>query len=259
MHSPPLRAYVTNPFPGGILTSVCSSFEDLDGHGHGAKLEALVMVPSMALCLTNLVSGLDFKKLALKFRNINCFFSIARDRDTGRIYPDPATGVPRIEYTPSAFDNANIMEGFIAVAKICYVEGATEIYVSLPGVPPFIREPEDGSAAPSGADDLDAGVTDPRFVAWLKEIQRVGNKPPGAIFASAHQMGSNRMSVREKDGVVDPKGRVWGTEDLYVSDASVFPSASGVNPMITNMAISDWISRGISKELRSANGKGARL
>jgi choline dehydrogenase-like flavoprotein len=37
---------------------------------------------------------------------------------------------------------------------------------------------------------------------------------------------------------------------LYVADASVFPSASGVNPMITVMAISDWISRGIVDELR---------
>jgi choline dehydrogenase-like flavoprotein len=36
---------------------------------------------------------------------------------------------------------------------------------------------------------------------------------------------------------------------LYVSDASVFPSASGVNPMVTNMGISDWISRGIVKEM----------
>lgn len=63
-------------------------------------------------------------------------------------------------------------------------------------------------------------------------------------------MGTSKMSTRPEDGVVDPKGKVWGTEDLYVSDASVFPSASGVNPMVTNMAISDWISRGIGKELK---------
>jgi choline dehydrogenase-like flavoprotein len=212
------------------------------------------MVPSIAMSLSNFATGLDFKKLALRYRNTNCYISLARDRDTGRIYPDPTTGVPRIEYTPSAFDSANVMEGFVALAKICYVEGATEIHAGLPGVAPFIREP-----AAAGSEDIDLGVQEPRFVAWLKEMQRVGNKPPGAVFASAHQMGSNRMSVRERDGVVDPHGRVWGTENLYVSDASVFPSASGVNPMITNMAISDWISRGISKELKSPNGKSARL
>lgn len=68
-------------------------------------------------------------------------------------------------------------------------------------------------------------------------------------------MGSNRMSVRPQDGVVDPKGRVWGTENLYVADASVFPSASGVNPMVTNMAVSDWISRGVVRELRRVESR----
>jgi len=68
-------------------------------------------------------------------------------------------------------------------------------------------------------------------------------------------MGTSRMSTRPENGVVDPKGKVWGVENLYVSDASVFPSASGVNPMVTNMAISDWISRGISKELNGEVGE----
>ena len=190
---------------------------------------------------------------ALKLRHTNGFISIIRDRDTGRIYPDPVTQAPRIEYTPSAFDRAHIMEGLIALAKMCYVTGATEIHPCIQGVKPFIRD-QDVSPSPV---DIDPGVTDPKFAAWIAEMKRIGNKPPVGTFASAHQMGSNRMSAREKDGVVDPRGRVWGTEDLYVSDASVFPSASGVNPMVTNMAISDWISRGVSKELRGM--KEARL
>lgn len=151
------------------------------------------------------------------------------------------------------------MEGVIAQCKICYVTGAEEIHLANHGVSPFIRNP-DGfdkstktSTTTSGngnESDDEAGINDPRFSAWIAEIRRVGNHPGVAAFGAAHQMGSNRMSVRPQDGVVDPKGKVWGTEGLYVSDASVFPSASGVNPMVTNMAISDWISRGISKQLR---------
>lgn len=188
------------------------------------------------------------------------FISIARDRDTGRIYPDAASGLPRIEYTPSTFDRGHIMTGVIALAKMCYVTGAAEIHVCIQGVKPFIRDEDIKSATPDTPipDDMDPGVTDPRFAQWLVEIERIGNKPPIGTFACAHQMGSNRMSAREKDGVVDPKGRVWGTEGLYVADASVFPSASGVNPMVTNLAISDWISRGVSKELRGMSTE-ARL
>ena len=211
------------------------------------------------MSMSNVAVGLDFKKLALKFRHTNSWISLARDRDSGRVYPDPATGGIRIEYTPSTFDRQHILTGCVALAKIAYVEGATEIHAGIPGVTPFIRNADDASTPFIAPGEIDPGVSDPRFQAWLKELWRADNKPPGAGFASAHQMGTNRMSICKSDGVVDPKGRVWGTEGLYVSDASVFPSASGVNPMVTNMAISDWISRNISKELRSADGKSARL
>ena len=62
------------------------------------------------------------------------------------------------------------------------------------------------------------------------------------------------MGTSPRTSVVDPEGQVWGTKGLYVVDASIFPSASGVNPMITNMGIADHISRNISRtmDLRSA-------
>ena len=80
-------------------------------------------------------------------------------------------------------------------------------------------------------------------------------------YGSAHQMGTCRMAVSERAGVVDPRGKVFGTDNLLVADASVFPSASGVNPMVTNMAISDYISRELVADLKAeARGKeGARL
>ncbi|MBV8580965.1 MAG: GMC family oxidoreductase, partial [Candidatus Eremiobacteraeota bacterium] len=54
---------------------------------------------------------------------------------------------------------------------------------------------------------------------------------------SAHQMGTARMAASAADGVVDPDGRVYGVAGLLVADASVFPNASGVNPMLTIMAL----------------------
>jgi len=54
-------------------------------------------------------------------------------------------------------------------------------------------------------------------------------------------------------------GRVWGTEGLYVADASVFPSASGVNPMVTTMGIADWISWGVAEELKREQGQEGRV
>lgn len=191
------------------------------------------------------LSGIDFKLAALRLRHMAGYISLARDRDTGRVYPD-STGKLVVDYTPSAFDAAHVLEGIIGMAKILYIAGATEIRPFIPGVQPFVRN---SAAATDGGETTDLGVMNPEFVDWLATIRAAGNKPPHAAFTSAHQMGTCRMSSHEGEGVVDGKGKVWEAENLYVADASVFPSASGVNPMITVMAIADWIARGIAKNL----------
>lgn len=140
---------------------------------------------------------------------------------------------------------------------MCYVAGATEIAVVLPGIEPFVRAAPPPQQKQAGGDDDDddsgsnLGVSDPAFEKWIAHVRKVGNRTPDAAFSSAHQMGTCRMSSHAGAGVVDPRGRVWGREALYVADASVFPSASGVNPMVTNMAIADHIARGIARELAS--------
>jgi choline dehydrogenase-like flavoprotein len=53
---------------------------------------------------------------------------------------------------------------------------------------------------------------------------------------SSHPMGTCRTGDDPAESVVDPSGLVWGTDNLHVADASVFPSSLGVNPQITVMA-----------------------
>ncbi|KAI9892732.1 MAG: hypothetical protein M1814_001152 [Vezdaea aestivalis] len=229
-----------NPWEGGILTTVCTEFENLDGKGHGAKIEVMTMIPGWYLTFVQWNGGLAFKEMALKFKHAKGLIAITRDRDSGRIYPDTNTKTPRVAYNPSAFDRGSSMEGALGAAKILYVTGSQEIHVCTAGVPPFIR----------GSDVKSPSVTDPKFVEWLALVKKTGLRDPASCFGTAHQMGSCRMGVSERSSVVDPKGKVWGTEGLYVADASVFPSASGVNPMITNMAISDYISRNLAEEMK---------
>jgi choline dehydrogenase-like flavoprotein len=258
----------TNPWEGGILTAVVDEFQNLDSHGHGAKIEAMTMIPSWFLPFTPWVSGLDSKLFAAKMAYTGCHVILVRDRDTGRVYPDAVDGKCRVEYTPSAFDKRHALEGVIASAKMAYVQGAKEIFVTNSRLPTFVREdhdPPDPSADDDDDDDddendrdNDEGTNNPKFQAWLSEIRSQGLNLPETAWASAHQMGTCRMGTTQRNSVVDPRGKVWGVaEGLYVADASVFPSASGVNPMVTNMAISDWISRGIAKGL--SRGKTATL
>lgn len=178
----------------------------------------------------------------MRHRHLTCFVSLGRDRDPGSVYVDPDTGRPRVIYTPSAFDRANLLEGVIGLARICHATGALEIHTCLAGAKPFV-------ARRRGAERRQGGDDDPEFEEWLRSLRSVGNGVPETPTGTAHQMGSCRMSTTEEDGVVDPRGRVWGVRDLYVADASVFPSASAVNPQITTMAIADWIARGVDEDL----------
>lgn len=54
---------------------------------------------------------------------------------------------------------------------------------------------------------------------------------------TAHPQGGNAISADPALGVVDPTFRVHGYENLYVCDASVFPTATQVPPQLTVMAL----------------------
>jgi choline dehydrogenase-like flavoprotein len=73
-----------------------------------------------------------------------------------------------------------------------------------------------------------------RFAA---DIERRGVVPNRVGIFSAHQMSSCRIGVDPATSVADPDGQVRGARGLYVTDASAFPNAAGVNPMLTVMAL----------------------
>ncbi len=69
----------------------------------------------------------------------------------------------------------------------------------------------------------------------------LGELDPGTgelMFTDAsHHMGTTRMSVSPRTGVVDTECRVHGVHGLYVAGSSVFPSASHKNPTLTIVAL----------------------
>jgi choline dehydrogenase-like flavoprotein len=45
------------------------------------------------------------------------------------------------------------------------------------------------------------------------------------------------MGVDPKTSVTDQWGRVWGHDNLFVSDGSLHPTNGGFNPVLTIMAL----------------------
>lgn len=70
--------------------------------------------------------------------------------------------------------------------------------------------------------------------------------PGGMTLYSSHPMGTCRMHADPARGVVRPSdGRLHDVLGLHVVDASVFPTALGVNPQVTIMATAVAMARGI--------------
>jgi choline dehydrogenase-like flavoprotein len=65
-------------------------------------------------------------------------------------------------------------------------------------------------------------------------------------FGSSHPHGGCRMGPDAKTSAVAPDFRVWGYDNLYVCDASVFPTSLGVNPQVPIMALADYAAPAIA-------------
>jgi choline dehydrogenase-like flavoprotein len=76
---------------------------------------------------------------------------------------------------------------------------------------------------------------------WLQEAGAHYTWPvqPHAPVLSGgqHQAGTARMAEAPEAGATDPNGRVWGTERIYIADASLHVTNGGANPSLTIMAL----------------------
>jgi cholesterol oxidase len=66
-----------------------------------------------------------------------------------------------------------------------------------------------------------------------------------ARLVTVHPLGGCSMGETPRDGVVDPFGRVFGAEGLYVADGSIMPGPVGANPSLTIAAMAERIAAAI--------------
>lgn len=182
-----------------------------------------------------------YAELVGRLRHFAPLLAITAERGHGRVRLT-RSGHVRIDYRVGDGDAAVLRRGLIECARIGRAAGAREL-VAL-GTP----------AAWHNRDGFDLGREEAAFARYLERLERFDFAPNRGTVFSAHQMGTARMGGDPRDHACDPRGRVRaGTSGrlvggLYVADTSLFPTAVGVNPMITAMLLARRVSRTVLAE-----------
>lgn len=71
----------------------------------------------------------------------------------------------------------------------------------------------------------------------LVKIDKDEHTWPPTLIGLAHHMGTTRMHVDPKKGVVDANCKVHGLSNLYIAGSSVFPTSGAVAPTFTIVAL----------------------
>ncbi|MBD5653962.1 MAG: GMC family oxidoreductase [Candidatus Eremiobacteraeota bacterium] len=207
----------------GPMQSAYSDAYAYRAGNYGAKIEVAPTHPGLAALALPWVGRAAHASALGRARYGATFIAVTRDRDPGAIDLDDEAA---IRYRISPFDGENLLGGVIGMIDIAFAGGAERV-TTLHNRPLVIARD---------------GWTTARRAELARDLQRIGVASNRQIFFSAHQMGTAAMGSDPRTSVVDPDGAVWGYDNLLVVDASVFPQASGVNPMLSVMAMAARIA-----------------
>lgn len=132
-----------------------------------------------------------------------------------------------VAYRMGRDEFARLKEGLGLLARIYFAAGAECVFpASFVDLPMLASE-----FAPEGRPDAR------RIERFLAERLR---KPADLTLLSSYPQGGNPMSDNRSLGAVSSDFRVHGCANLYVCDASVFPTSIRINPQLTIMAMADY-------------------
>ena len=209
------------PAAGIPQTALCDEFVRRDRDGYGFWIECPALLPALASAAMQ-GFGVEHHELMQQLRHTGPFIILVRDgsgtdASMGTVRLE-GSGRVRIRHALTPADRENLRHGIEAGARLHLAAGAREV-VSLHT--PVVRATNESGLRPF----RDASVARNRV----------------ALF-SAHVNGTCRLGVNSATSGCTPTGERHGVRGLYVMDGSLLPTAPGVNPQWTIMALASLLS-----------------
>ena len=207
---------------GAPQTIVCNEFAGFQ-RGYGFRIETAPAHPGLIALATPWLGARAHRTEMQSSAQKALLIVLVRDRSTGVVTTDHA-GRPIVDYRVGDGEEAMLREGMSRAARILFAAGAKGIQ-TLHTTPLSMGQTANEGRRFADIESLCRGISKSRV-----------SDNHLALF-SAHQMGTCRMGRDSRTAVCDSRGEVFGVKGLFVADASAFPGSSGVNPMISIMAV----------------------
>ena len=184
--------------------------------------ENMIAPGALAAHISNV--GKEAWDLMRRYNQMVLTGALVEDSSSGTV--SRSFGVPVPRYSITALDHRRFIKGALALAELHFAMGAEYC------VMPFVHRPLARSM-----DDL-RGLD-------LRSV------PIDTLeLFSVHLMGTAAMGSQPDGSVVDLTGQLWDLPGCYVADASLFPSAIGVNPQVSVMALATLVASRMQDHIR---------
>ncbi len=198
--------------------------------GGGFLVESLALNPGTWAGQSPFTDGRTTRDQLRKLPYFATWHGVSHDHGAGQVYLD-ADGRAAVHWNlDDAVDHQIAVRAHTELARMHREAGATEILTFHWSDQRWKR-----------GEDFDAYLT------------RLADSPIDDHTAfSAHQMGSCRLGADPATSVADGWGQLHDVSGVWIGDASALPTAPGVNPMITVMALAERTASALVKSMVSA-------
>lgn len=214
-----------NAWAGQIQSAVSFDLTHCES-GAGFLVESLTLNPGFWASQTAFRDGRAHKLAMLKLPHMASWHAVAHDHGSGEVILDD-DGEPLVRWRlDDDIDRRIAVRGHVELAKLHRAAGAEEVFTFHFNERRW-RLGED-------------------FDDYLEALRNTPAQDYSAF--SAHQMSSCCMGTDPRTSVADCRGELHDVAGVWIGDASALPSAPGVNPMITIMALAERTASYIARQ-----------